>query len=273
MSYISFLPPVPRYHHPSPPMLPPPSGDRATTATATVDDWSLNLTFEEAQRRRQDLLKSVCAKYGRKVSRPILSERFLISHKNHLLYCCNAKVGTTTWKVSTFFKVAKYQNHVLPPFAIMDKYTSFLTVRHPFERLVSAYEHKVLRNHAKYLHNSTFIEFLNNFVIKEAKECPGNHQCMNIHWMPYISSCGYCNFPYTYIQKMETFDRDAEKILQKVNLGYLWQKHHQNNDRKTNITAEALTKSYFDNLSNDIKETLFNIYRYDFESFDYHLKY
>ena len=72
---------------------------------------------------------------------------------------------------------------------------------------------------------------------------------------------------------METFDRDAERILQKVNLGDLWKKHHQNNDRKTNITAEDLTKSYFNNLSYDIKETLFNIYRYDFESFDYHLKY
>ena len=269
MSYMSFLPPVPRYHHPSPPMLPPPSGDRATT----VDDLSLNLTFEEAQQRRQDLLKSVCAKYDRKLSRPILNERFLISHKNHLLYCCNAKVGTTTWKVSTFFKVAKYQHHNLPPFAIIDKYVSFFTVRHPFERLVSAYEHKVLRNHAKFLKNSTFIEFLHNFVIKEANECPGNHQCMNIHWMPYISSCSYCNFPYTYIQKMETFDRDAERILQKVNLGDLWKKHHQNNDRKTNITAEDLTKSYFNNLSYDIKETLFNIYRYDFESFNYHLKY
>ena len=156
MSYMSFLPPVPRYHHPSPPMLP------------TVDDLSLNLTFEEAQQWRQDLLKSVCAKYDRKLSRPILNERFLISHKNHLLYCCNAKVGTTTWKVSTFFKVAKYQHHNLPPFAIIDKYVSFITVRHPFERLVSAYEHKVLRNHAKFLKNSTFIEFLHNFVILAA---------------------------------------------------------------------------------------------------------
>ena len=66
------------------------------------------------------------------------------------------------------------------------KYTSFLTVRHPFERLVSAYEHKVLRNHAKYLHNATFEEFIRKFVIKEAQKCPHYNHCMNLHWMPYI---------------------------------------------------------------------------------------
>ena len=145
--------------------------------------------FIESQIQRHRLVDAVCAKYKREMTRPILRERFLISNKHRLLYCCNAKVGTTTWKVSTFYKIApggSSHSQKFPSPREYEDYVSFLTVRHPFERLVSAYEHKVLRNHAKYLHNSTFEEFITDFVIKEARECPKYNHCMNIHWMPYI---------------------------------------------------------------------------------------
>ncbi len=148
-----------------------------------------NETFMESQIQRHRLVDAVCAKYKREMTRPILRERFLISNKHRLLYCCNAKVGTTTWKVSTFYKIApggSSHSQKFPSPREYEDYVSFLTVRHPFERLVSAYEHKVLRNHAKYLHNSTFEEFITDFVIKEARECPKYNHCMNIHWMPYI---------------------------------------------------------------------------------------
>ena len=166
--------------------LPEPSSDHDITTLQSISD---NVTFMQSQIQRHRLLDTVCAKYKREMTRPILRERFLISNKHRLLYCCNAKVGTTTWKVSTFYKIApggSSHSQKFPSPREYEDYVSFLTVRHPFERLVSAYEHKVLRNHAKYLHNSTFEEFITDFVIKEARECPKYNHCMNIHWMPYI---------------------------------------------------------------------------------------
>ena len=159
-------------------------------------------------------MAEVCAQYGKDIERPILSERFSFSQKHRLLYCRNAKVGTTTWKVSTFFKIPS--SEIYPKFNWHMKPTdvfSFFTVRHPFERLVSAYEHKVLRNHAKFLGNISFEYFLTKHVIHEANICPDTNQCMNIHWMPYISACSYCNINYTVIQKMETFEEDQEAIV------------------------------------------------------------
>ena len=167
---------------------PKPSRVRDGTDAKTFPK-SDNETFMKSQIQRHRLLDTVCAKYKHEMSRPILRERFLISNNHRLLYCCNAKVGTTTWKVSTFYKIApggSSHSQKFPSKREYQDYVSFLTVRHPFERLVSAFEHKVLRNHAKYLHNSTFEEFITNFVISEARECPEYNHCMNIHWMPYI---------------------------------------------------------------------------------------
>ena len=143
--------------------------------------------WRKIQEERKINLIEVCKKYGKSTQRPILKERYTFSEKNKLLYCRNAKVGTTTWKVSTFFKIKnipwwpKFSNQMK-----LSSFVSFLTVRHPFERLVSAYEHKVLRNHAKFLGNITFNQFLTEHVIHEANLCPTTHQCMNIHSMPYI---------------------------------------------------------------------------------------
>ena len=68
---------------------------------------SENETFMESQIRRHHLLDNVCKKYKGEMSRPILKERFLISNKHRLLYCCNAKVGTTTWKAGVNMFLAK----------------------------------------------------------------------------------------------------------------------------------------------------------------------
>ena len=202
------------------------------------------------------------------MSRSIIKERFLFSNKYRLLYCCNAKAGTTTWKVSTFFKLKQTEHTNFFP-RQLSNYVSFFTVRHPFERLVSAYENKVVRNHAKYLHNATFLEFLKDFVIEEYHQCPENNLCMNIHWMPYIASCSYCNVPYKYVQKMETFDRDAEEILKEVGLEKFSKLHKHNNQRKSNISSQELTMAYFEKVPREIKIELYNIYKYDFESFNY----
>ena len=150
-------------------------------------DTNDEATWINNQLERKQMLKKVCSKYQNTTRRSFIKSRFMISPQYNFLYCYNAKVASTTWKI-IFRKIhrpfksnpsKKIRNHTR-------RLISFFTVRHPFERLVSAYEHKNLRNHAKYLHNCTFHQFLTEFVIKEFEECPENNHCMNIHWMPYI---------------------------------------------------------------------------------------
>ena len=75
---------------------------------STATGQSLNLqeaAWKNMQIERKRRLDQVCKKYGKLVKRPILATRYTFSVKHKLLYCRNAKVGTTTWKVSTFFKI------------------------------------------------------------------------------------------------------------------------------------------------------------------------
>merc|ERR1712156_328201 len=83
-------------------------------------------------------------------------------------------------------------------------------VRHPFERVVSAYQDKVMggtwkENHwagkmlkRKYKEIS-FVAFVQMIVDTARKLCssPGRRPCrLNIHWRPFVSRCGFCTTPY-----------------------------------------------------------------------------
>ena len=82
------------------------------------------------------------------------------------------------------------------------------------------------------------------------------------------SACSYCNIEYKFIQTMETFDLDTEMILRGAGLGHLARGKHSN-QRRTGASSAELTARYFDKISPDTKKVLFDIYKYDFESFGY----
>ena len=58
-------------------------------------------------------------------------------------------------------------------------------------------------------------------------------------------------------------------ILRGANLDYLLTKRKHSNQRKSSISSEELTNKYFDKISPENKKVLFDIYKYDFESFNY----
>jgi hypothetical protein len=59
----------------------------------------------------------------------------------------------------------------------------------------------------------TFTEFV-EFIISEDL----NDRAMDMHWEPVYKFCTPCQFQFTDIVKMETFNRDQDHILQKAGI-------------------------------------------------------
>ena len=52
-------------------------------------------------------------------------------------------------------------------------------------------------------------------IKKREKVCPTYSKCnYDVHWLPYIAKCGYCDYPFKIIAKKETFDQDQKFIGQ-----------------------------------------------------------
>ena len=93
-------------------------------------------------------------------------------------------------------------------------------MRHPFERIVSAYQDKIVDNKKKHLKHLlgmfggvSFVHFVKMILDKGAKYCQEMNQCLlNYHWRPFISRCGYCDVPYNIIVKTETLQEDQKYL-------------------------------------------------------------
>ena len=116
---------------------------------------------------------------------------------------------------------------------------SFSTFRDPIERQImwfledqidltlcrflSAYRNKFIKVVEKYhqykfinrFGNLTLSEFVEMIVMKKEERYPTYNNChYNQHWLPYIAKCGYCDFPFKIIAKLETLSQDQKFIGQ-----------------------------------------------------------
>ena len=229
-----------------------------------------------------------------------------------MVYCPIAKVGTSTWLkhfvllapndttlqglddpaelhkvVPPFFKFSQADFHELDSYSddsrlamqrFLARRTPALTfsfVRHPFDRLVSAYTDKVL-GHASganlsSLAGKSFPEFIDH-VLQDARRCGSNPAChVNNHWRPQYMECLHCDFDYDVVGKVETFADDVKYIVIKQNLTHLIPvnvttlKTHASKD----IAQKHRTMNYFCQLTKGQIRSLCDFYKLDFELFDY----
>jgi len=228
------------------------------------------------------------------------SIHFLYDRKHSLLFCRNAKVGTTTWlehflalaelpekkektirqhlhqRVPSLFEVKPED----PPVSwLVGATISYSMVRHPFVRLVSAYENKVVKAAGLYetlrkelreqFGDLSFTSFAKMIIENGEKVCssPGKSTCtFNTHWKPFVSRCAYCTTNYTLIAKFETFQEDLWYIGKLANVRFV--EKVQNNP--SGMNTEQLTRKYFAQLDRYLVEGLYRQYRLDFEMFGYH---
>ena len=118
-------------------------------------------------------------------------------------------------KMSTLFSVKAQIGKIgnLWKYLKKNKYLTFSFVRHPFDRLVSAYKDKAeggqFLKHTliKHYGNFAFSTFLKH-ILKGKR---------NTHWQLFHTKCSYCGFSYSMIGRAETFDQGY--IFRKCELG------------------------------------------------------
>ena len=89
-----------------------------------------------------------------------------------------------------------------------------------------------------------------------------------MHWEPVYKFCTPCQFQFSHIVKMETFDRDQELILEKVGIRNVVGLHKDNVGRGGQ-TSEDLTHKYLKELPPKLYDQLIKIYQIDLDLFGY----
>ena len=211
----------------------------------------------------------------------------------HLLYCWIHKVASTSWSEVFFYLKGKeippsrlheatqyfsLRSHGVSLESALSSSLVFTIVRHPFERLVSAYRDKFeLAKKYSYIYSHYANKVLNTTSAGSRTRRPSFSDFVNYllrtpvaqyndHWVPMWLHCHLCQIEYDVIAKMETITEDTDFIatrsgLTNYNISLPWA------NRKR--AKEDLTSEYMNQLSSSQVERLYEIYQPDFEMFDY----
>lgn len=234
----------------------------------------------------------------------------IVDDKHRILYCYVPKVACTNWKRMMMIltgRTNQTQPQEIPSDSVHRKnvfkklsdmtphdirhrlhtYTKFLFVRHPIERVISAFKNKFEKNYTssayfkkrfgvkimrKYRkgidaaqipasgHGVKFFEFVS--YLSDIKT-----EHFNEHWAPVSTLCYPCSVRYQLIGKYETLAEDSEHILRQV--GAPPSLHFP---EVIPSKTTAFVEPYFDMLSKKQQQDLIKIYEDDFRIFDYHFR-
>ncbi|KAH7943923.1 carbohydrate sulfotransferase 8 [Rhipicephalus sanguineus] len=167
------------------------------------------------------------------------------------------------------------------------QYTRVLFVRHPFERLVSAFEDKAGKprdrerffydvywdrilagNNRSSSNNSTnnstraitfpqFVDYLLRVPVSQWDD----------HWAPYYSRCEPCLFRYNFVGHLETVGQDMALLWRRV--GLKTSPQSSTLERRNATPRKPRRQHYFDQLTPSQVEGLYHRYFYDFVLFGY----
>lgn len=109
----------------------------------------------------------------------------------------------------------------------------------------------------------TFPEFV-EFLLFEAGHHGNN---LDMHWTPITNFCTPCQVKFDVILKFETLDEDQRFLIDKAGLGSVIRPEHKNSG-KSKSTNEMLM-SHYAQLTKSQVRGLHQVFKYDFELFDY----
>ncbi|XP_063242601.1 carbohydrate sulfotransferase 11 [Bacillus rossius redtenbacheri] len=238
---------------------------------------------------------------------------FLISRPHRLVWCNVFKAASTSWMYN-FNVLAGYSpkflrsSKVVPLSLARVKYPrpsaeqlraalndsiAFLIVRHPLERLLSAYRDKLQFSLPHTLHQRLGAEIVAKYrdpsrrqhkgkgnrnprwptfseFVKYLVDVHKNGEPFDMHWAPVMQFCTPCQVDFHVIIKFETLQEDQNYLIHLAGLQNTIKPEWKNpaKGRSTN----KLISSYYSQLSRMQILQLYDIYRYDFELFGYTLE-
>ncbi|KAJ8686642.1 hypothetical protein QAD02_022436 [Eretmocerus hayati] len=235
---------------------------------------------------------------------------FLVNREHHLIWCNVFKAASTSWMFNfnllagysaTFLKSSKAvpvslarQKYPRPTAEELAKFlndsVSFIIVRHPFERLLSAYRDKLEHSLPHTFHSKLGSQIVSHYRNKghrsSGKHGPryplfdefvdwllcewkaGNE--LDMHWTPIVNFCTPCQVRFDVIAKFETLYDDQNYLIKHAHVGHIIKPEWKNPTR--GVQTKDVIKQYFTQLSKTQIEELYEMFRYDFILFDYSLK-
>lgn len=274
--------------------------------------------------QRQEQVQKVCASSESESIVKDLSnipddqlDHMIIDDKHKFLYCYVPKVACTNWKRVLMLMTNQWTNGTTDPLkipasvahspgifrkfnsltaaerdAVLTQYTRFIIVRHPFERLLSAYRNKLEGDlpSARYFqerigrqiiksfrlnaatdsltrgHDVKFNEFIMYLLTPELSMNNQANQSFNEHWEPINKLCHPCAFKYNVIGKYETLIDDSALALHLAGVNITFP-----TSQRTSGTSELL-REYFNQIPVTVTKSLYKLYADDFKLFGYSLE-
>ena len=92
------------------------------------------------------------------------------------------------------------------------------------------------------------------------------------HFEHYWKRCDLCRLNYDIIGKMDTFNSDSKYIMEKIRMNTTKAHIDEIHNVSSGESSEDLAKKLFANLSKKLVKKLYELYKIDFEMFDYDYK-
>ncbi|XP_042208731.1 carbohydrate sulfotransferase 11-like isoform X1 [Homarus americanus] len=254
--------------------------------------------WEVEQQKRKAAIREGCggkptaAALSRTLQKSPILPHLLIDDVHKAIYCFIPKVSSTSFKKVWLSMInpdkgkgnrrphavlnAKIRQEKRQKTNLRQKlstYTKYLIVRHPFERLLSAYKNKIkgpqkkfqqktVYNYAKKIRPNVkrsdiqwteFVDYLNN---------GGDRK--NRHWNVFARHCYLCSIEYDIVGKYETLGVDSEHFLRRVRAPE-WLHFPEYHPTKTSSELQK----YMRNLTKMQIDRLYRTYEKDFRLFQY----
>lgn len=254
--------------------------------------------LEDRMKIRRKMVADYCEKHKTNESRQKFgtdSRRyFLVFRKRKVIYCFVPKVASTQWKKSLLVlkeedermyreknvTVIENLNYVSEEDAreMLTSYFTFLFVRDPLERILSAYKSKLLKD------NKTFRRVFGRKIIAQFRPNASQHALetgsvvtfpeftsfllqtkhYDEHWRPVDDLCSPCAANYDFIGHYEDLAEEAPYLVKKAGID---DRVSFPTFRASNTTAEML--KYYSHVPNKKILQLAKIYENDYKMFKF----